>query len=229
MYQFSTILFDLDDTLFESSRSIKEILRSLLKKCNYAASEEDLNKYLKINSHYWKLLQRGEIDFTTLKTERFKVYLDTINITIHTESFSAEFLEMFKDAIELVDGAYDLCQKLYMKGCKLYIASNGEDLIQKERIVKAGLAPFFSGYFNSDVVGYLKPSVEFYNYIIDNIDEKDPRKILMVGDSYSTDIESAAMAGIYGCWFYRKEMVYTQKSPCITIKSLRELGNILLP
>ena len=237
--KFSTILFDLDETLFDSYESIKVILKELLNDYDYCASDEDLNKYIGINSVYWERFQNGEMDFNSLKIGRFRDYLCELNINIKAEAFSTRFMARFKDAISLIDGASLLCLKLHQAGYKLYVASNGEDSVQKRRINKAGLSSYFDGYFNSDVMGYCKPSVEYYNYIKERIHEKDPKRILMVGDSYSNDVEGAAKAGISGCWFYRKESLYnsvisTIKRPpgsnlsFITVRSLRELYSILI-
>ena len=228
MAAFTTVLFDLDDTLFESSKSIKDILISLLKECfQYNADDETLNKYVKINSYYWELLRNGHIDFQTLKTGRFKEYLKELGISADAESFSLIFMEKFIGAVDLVDGAFELCRNLHKNGYKIYTASNGEDTIQKERIDRAGLAPYFTGHFNSDVMGCLKPSIEYFNYIRNNIKEKDPKKILMVGDLYSIDIEGAINAGISGCWFCRNASELKSGLPCITVRSLKELNGIL--
>ena len=226
---FTTILFDLDETLFESSKSTKKILKSLLKKYAFDAGEDDLERYIVINSNYWGMLHAGKIDFNTLKIERFKTYLNELSVSFNAEVFAVEFLDMFKGALELIDGALPLCRQLHERGYKLYIASNGEDEIQKKRMEKAGLAPYFTGHFNSDAVGYCKPSIEYFNYIKEKIEEKDPKRILMVGDSLSTDIEGAMKAGFIGCWYCRKEAEYKNNLPCISIRSLGELRGILLP
>ena len=226
---YSTVLFDMDETLFSSSASIKTILKELLLENNYDASNSDLDKYPKINSIYWKKYQNGEIDFHSLKTGRFSDFLYELNVDADIEEFTLGYTEKYKEADSLIEDALFLCSGLHKNGYKLYLASNGEDFVQRKRINKAGMASFFSGYFNSDIIGFCKPSIEYFNFIKENIDEKDPKKILMVGDSYSTDVEGAIRADMSGCWFCRKESEYSPDLPCITVRSLKELYNILLP
>ena len=50
----------------------------------------------------------------------------------------------------------------------LYLVSNGAKKVQEGRMATADINHCFKGIFISEVVGYEKPSENFFNKVIDN-------------------------------------------------------------
>ncbi|MEH1942085.1 MAG: HAD family hydrolase [Nostoc sp.] len=64
-----------------------------------------------------------------------------------------------------------------------------------EVIENLGITDYFSGIYSSGKIGYEKPNIRFYDYVINdlNIEKKE---CIMIGDSYDADIAGALRAGI---------------------------------
>ncbi|WP_456295134.1 HAD family hydrolase [Vibrio sp. AK197] len=104
--------------------------------------------------------------------------------------------------VRLVEHAETVLSTL-SRNHQIYLATNARDssLTDIQRCFeRVGLAQYLSGYFCYDTLGVGKGSDQFFTRIIDHLDIP-PNQIVMVGDNYQTDVESAIKAGIYGIWF----------------------------
>ena len=122
--------------------------------------------------------------------------------------------------------AEELCKKLSEK-YELYIVTNGIGTVQQSRLAKSGLLPYFKDVFVSEKIGSQKPEKKFFDFVFENISEKDKSKVVIVGDSMSSDILGGINAGIDTCFFnpLGREEVY---SPTYAVKSFKELENIFI-
>ena len=57
------------------------------------------------------------------------------------------------------------------------------------------------GIFLSEQLGYEKPNIEFFNQVFDALGPVDRSKVLIVGDSLTSDIRGGNNAGIPTCWY----------------------------
>ena len=71
MKRYDTILFDMDDTLFDFRRSERESLRKTMLARGLEPTEERLNRYREISEELWRGFERGEISSDWLVVERF--------------------------------------------------------------------------------------------------------------------------------------------------------------
>jgi FMN phosphatase YigB (HAD superfamily) len=101
-------------------------------------------------------------------------------------------------------GAEETLRSLKDEGFVLYVASNGVLTIQEKRMDLAGLYPYFTGFFVSDVIGCNKPNPGFFEYILDRIGERDKSRILMTGDEVIADISGTLKIGLKACLFRKK-------------------------
>ena len=78
--------------------------------------------------------------------------------------------------------------------------------------------------FVSEEIGAQKPFPAFFEYVFENIDEKDKAKLLVVGDSYSSDIKGACGVGLDCVWLNRAKEENALSLPITKeIESLSEL------
>jgi len=106
------------------------------------------------------------------------------------------------DPVAAVEGARKTLAALHQEaGC--YLATNAQDSKESD-IIKAlervGLADHIDRVFCFENVGYRKPSLEFYNTILNAIGAT-PLNTVMVGDSLETDVAGAMAAGLSGIWY----------------------------
>jgi HAD superfamily hydrolase (TIGR01509 family) len=107
------------------------------------------------------------------------------------------------------------------KTSRLILATNGLSKVQNSRI--QNLRSYFEKCFISEEIGYIKPSREFFDYLLHEL-KANPKECLMIGDSITSDILGAHNVDIDTCWYNQNGKVnkYGIK-PTYEIKSLRDL------
>lgn len=226
MKKYTTILFDADETLLDFPAAEKASIQKVCEKFGIAYSEEVRSTFSTINIALWKKLEKGLVTRDIIKIRRFEEFAEHFMLNADPKEMAAYYVDMLSTFAFLLSGADKLCQKLSTE-YKLYMVTNGIATVQKSRLAKSGLLPFFSGVFISEEVGSQKPEKKFFDFVFENIPEKDKEKIIIVGDSMSSDILGGINAGIDTCFYNPdgKEETYT---PTYTAKSFDELEKIFL-
>ncbi len=106
----------------------------------------------------------------------------------------------------------------------LYSITNGVSATQKSRLSKSGLDKVMDGVFISEDIGTQKPFLKFFECVFESIGEKDKSKIIVVGDSYGSDIKGACNAGLDCVWFNREKEENVLSLP--VKKEIQELGEL---
>ena len=78
-------------------------------------------------------------------------------------------------------------------------------------------------------MGYQKPQKGYFDYVFSRIPEKDRARMLIIGDSLTSDIRGGNNAGIDTCWLNPKSAANTTTDAVCTyeIARLEELYGIL--
>lgn len=204
--KYTTLLFDADNTLLDFDTAEEKALTRVLSEIGMNVTEEVTKQYSRINLSYWQAFERGEVTKAELRTARFEDLFKKCGF--HTDlslGFIADtYLSYLGEGEYLLDGALELCEKLKNEGYKIYIITNGVAETQKKRLSKSGLDRFLDGLFVSEAVGSQKPQPAFFEYVFEHIEEKDREKLLVIGDSYGSDIKGAAGVGLDCIWLNPK-------------------------
>jgi 2-haloacid dehalogenase len=89
---------------------------------------------------------------------------------------------------------------------------------------------FFEDIFDSQSIGFQKPSKEFFDYVMSHIKDFNIKEALIIGDSLNTDIKGGLLSGIDTCWINRKSQKCSAEiQSTYTITSLVELYDICTP
>lgn len=227
--RYDYVLFDADDTLLDFKRSEKSAITDALKSFGLDFDENVLSEYSAINLSFWKLLELGKIEKSKLKHERFRVFCERFGYNVPYVQLADCYMEHLSTKSYLVDGAKEICEKL-SKSCKLYIITNGTESIQRPRFAASGLEKYFSGVFISDLIGFEKPDVRFFEYMEKTIGNIDKKRTLIVGDSLSSDMKGGAVFGVDSCFFnpYGKEYPEDLNIK-YTVSRLSQLEEIIFP
>lgn len=227
MAKYDIILFDADNTLFDFDKAEDMAITIALKANGIDANEEIKHKYVRINSALWKSFEKGEISKEHIMNTRFQQLFEELSIDGDGRKCNEDYLEALGEGSFLMLGALELCRKL-TKSHKLYIVTNGVSKTQHRRINNSLIKDYFEGVFVSEDVGYQKPQVEYFNHVFNKIGITDTSRVLIVGDSLSSDIKGGINAGIATCWFnplgHNKDEAL---SPTYTISSLSEVLEIV--
>ncbi|MBR7132741.1 MAG: YjjG family noncanonical pyrimidine nucleotidase [Clostridia bacterium] len=226
MIEYTTLFLDVDNTLLDFNKAEAHAVYRVLKEHNLPCDEEAIKLYSDINLSFWKRFERGEIERDMIFESRFRVFLEHYNATGDVSAISDRYCANLADEFFTVDGAKELLKYLKDKGYKLYATTNGFAKTQFNRIRGAGLEPFFDKIFISEDARHQKPDKEYFDFVISGIPEKNITKMLIIGDSQSSDILGGINSGIDTCWYnpHGSKAKYQSK---YTVTRLSQIKKIL--
>lgn len=199
--RFTTILWDADNTLLDFDYSMRNSLRQCFQTVGITDSKDMIYRYAEINDMYWKRLERGEITKAQLLVGRFQDLLKEFHLEhIDYLKFKEEFQENLGTIYSCLDDSLTICKSLQTK-YKQYVVTNGVAKTQHSKLGLSGFKDVMKGLFISDEIGFNKPDKRFFMYCLEHIEEKDKDKILIVGDSLTSDIKGGNSVGIKTCWY----------------------------
>lgn len=224
--EYTTLFLDLDNTLLDFSKSEEWAITKTLEEFGLPSDSETARLYSEINNSYWKRFEKGEIPKNAIFEGRFKTLLSVLKHEGNTKSISEFYCKCLSNTYFKVEGADEALTYLKNKGYKLYATTNGFAFTQKNRIKNSGLSKYFDAVFISEDLNAQKPEIEYFEACIRVIPEKDKSKILIVGDSQSSDILGGINVSIDTCWFKHNGETAKYHSK-YTIENLKELTEIL--
>lgn len=221
-------LFDADNTLLDFTRSEHDALCACLAARGLPTDEATVSSYSAINDGHWKRLELGLTTRDRLKTERFGDFFSSMGYEGDPVLMARDYEAALGKQTCILDGALELIQALYGK-CALYIVTNGSTAVQQSRFGECALAPYFDRSFISEQMGFAKPEKRFFDLVAAEIPGFDPREVLVIGDSLSSDIQGGINAGLDTCWFNPKGKPAPADMPITyTVSRLSEIKAIIL-
>lgn len=203
--RFTTILWDVDNTLLDFSYSQRYSLAECFRSIGREMKEEELAAYIRINDDYWRRLERGEVTKRQLLSGRFVLLFQKLGIQgVDVDAFRARYQEGLGRHFAFLDDSLTICRSLRGRVGQ-YVITNGVTSSQRTKLELSGLAAVMDGIFISEEIGAPKPQKPFFDYCLDRIAEKDKSRVLIVGDSLTSDIKGGIQAGIPVCWYRREE------------------------
>ena len=227
--KYDVILFDADETLFDFKKSEREAFKNSMIQFGFEYDENyHLKIYQEINTAIWKEFEEGLITQAKLKIERFKRLSDKLEVNFDANEFAKSYMENLADASFLFDGSSELLHDLH-KSFKLSIVTNGLTAVQDKRIRKSTVAKYFDTVVISEEILISKPNPEIFEYTLESIGYNDKNKVLMVGDSLTSDIKGGINFGIDTCWYNPKKVENkTSIKPTYEVSNFDELKELLL-
>ncbi len=223
MSRYQWLLFDADGTLFDYERSETVALTRAFSEIGSALDANSLAAYQRINSALWQALERGEVTPAIIKVRRFQQWFEAIGVTHSPEAFSARYLECLAECSELLADAAEVVQALQGK-YRMAILTNGLQKVQTGRLARSAIRPHIAEMIISEEIGFSKPARGFFDVAMARLGQPDRRELLMIGDSWSSDIKGAVDYGIDACWYNPKRQPRPGDYPLTReIGSLREL------
>ena len=197
---YTWLLFDADGTLFDYDRAEQSALKNTFSQLGYPYKQEYLAEYRKVNHHIWFEFERGEIDQITLRTRRFQLLFQAINIQADPHEFSPRYLENLADGTDLIDGAAETL-KLLSGTFNLAIITNGLKEVQRPRFRKSTINRYITETIISDEIGPAKPDPKIFDIAFTCMGHPAKDQVLIIGDSLTSDIQGGLNYGIDTCWF----------------------------
>lgn len=193
--KYSHVLFDADETLF--SFDAQAGLKHMFKSYSVDFTAADYSYFQAINKPLWLEYQNDKITAIHLQVTRFSEWSKKLNVP--AKKLNDDFLTAMAEICKPLPGAISLLNKL-KPHAKLGIITNGFTQLQARRLKQTGLADMFDWLVISEQVGIAKPNPGIFNHTFELMGNPPKKKILMVGDTPSSDILGGQNAGIDTCW-----------------------------
>lgn len=228
------LIFDLDDTLVNDRENHKEAFKYILKFLKIDYTEELFQQWLDFDTFYWKdyfktitvpaeYSKTGSDSAEYLRGLRFQLFFKT---ELDPFEMQKHFKEGLKIGIVPLDGAVEALKTL-SKDYNIYISTNGDSFVAKEKINRIGLSNYINGIFSADLTNppKSKSDLDYYQQLLTFIGNTKKEEYLMTGNSYHDDVIMPNKAGIKTCWLHDKK---EDNVICdYQISNLMELINIL--
>lgn len=224
---YEVIFFDVDNTLFDFSKSEQIAFTQTFYDYNIQNDLHMFEKtYQKVSDVLWEDLENGEITLKDLGPERFKRLFSEHDLKMDGTIFNEDYLSHLGKQYHLMEGAEEVIGALAHK--RLGIITNGFAEVQHSRISHSNLAGYFEEIIVSEEVNASKPQPQIFEYAFEKMNLKDRSKVLMVGDSLTSDIQGGINYQIDTCWFNpNQEENPTNIQPTYEINHLEELLDII--
>ncbi len=225
--RFTTLLLDMDNTIFDFDAAERDGVCEVLRLNGFTPSDELIDRYHKVNQSCWQAFERGDITRDQIFENRFPRFFESLGKEIDAPEVEKAYRAKLSAGAQLLPGAAEMCEWLSQR-YDLYIVTNGVAATQKSRLKAAGIEGYFKDVFISEEVGSQKPQKEFFDVCFPRIEEKDRDRMLIIGDSLTSDIQSGINTGIAACWVNPSGEPATEGyHPEYEIKSLADLREIL--
>lgn len=204
MKKYTTLYFDLDNTLLDFSAAENKAIRKLFTLHNLPVSDERISKYSAINLTWWERFEKGEIKKNEIYSGRFREYLAFYGLDGDPLKMADDYFDFLSEGYDLIEGADRALEYIKKQGYTVCITTNGMSRTQYRRIENCSVKQYFDYIFVSEDACHQKPETEYFDFVMANTPEKDKSKILVIGDSMSSDILGGINFDVDTCWLNPK-------------------------
>lgn len=242
--RWTTICFDLDNTLFSHEAAFEKAIRYCYKKLREAWQEKGLTvkqvdeeswfKVFKQNSDlYWEQFEQRIVDASTYRRLRYHDTMVNFGLPYSDEEadeFHSLYYEIVYQFSEPFAGLDSLMQRLTSEGVQIGIITNGTVDTQYKKITKLGLNKYIDErfIFISEKLGVSKPDKQIFIHALQVLGA-DEAKALFVGDSWEHDIVGAIEAGWDAIYLNSRgeNPTFQSVKPVATCRSLVEVQAVI--
>lgn len=202
---YSTLLIDLDHTLFDSDASETAALRQAMAVADIADPETHAADFRRINLELWARVERGEMTPQQVRIRRFERLVEETRLDADPFAMSDAYVVGLGASGELYDGAREVLESL-RRHASLALLTNGLSEVQRARIKRTAIGEYFDAIIISAEVGASKPAARIFDIAFGKLGSPGKDTALMVGDNLVSDIGGGANYGIATCWYNPRQL-----------------------
>ncbi|MBX7255854.1 MAG: HAD family hydrolase [Candidatus Hydrogenedentes bacterium] len=200
--QFQAVLFDLDETLLENTRSFQDMAYD-----TYFQFRTDLDPVSA--DDFWQVFWSKAVDMWYMMIDgvitgdeaRLYTFVNTLRALDADSGLAKPMLEdshaRIVNATRLFEDTIPVLTRLREAGLRLGIVTNGYATTQHGKIARHSLRPHVDFVVVSEEVGSHKPDPAIFGAAV-SLAQSAPARTLFVGDTFVNDIEGALGAGLRG-------------------------------
>lgn len=206
--RYKAIFIDIDDTLLDYIPCCREAfdaaMRNLTPSLEEREGERLFHLFFEISGRLFSEAKHGKYTIAEVMDLYPKEFIAAIGYPESAvDPFKHAFRAAWGETHTLVPEAKEMLDILRTKGYRLFAASNSFGHLQRRRLERAGILPYFEDTYISMDIGYDKPDIRFFQEALHRCGLQ-PNEVLMIGDSMTTDILGAQTAGIEALFFDRR-------------------------
>lgn len=226
--KYRALFLDMDGTFLDFAAAEKSAFFSAMAAAGAAVTEREYRIYSAVNEGLWKAFERGEIEKDSIREGRFGLTFEKIGFSGDGLAAEKDYERFLAEGHELIPCAREVLEFLAAR-YPLYVVTNGFAAVQRNRLRMADIERYMTDLFISEEIGYQKPKKEFFDRCFQKIGgDLAPSQVLLVGDSLTSDILGANLAGLDACWFNPEGKENgTGARPDYEIRSLTQLKGLL--
>ena len=239
MKKYKAVFLDWDDTIGDFHGAADFALAQMYEKYQldryFASLDEFVGLYEPHNLELWAKYGEDKVTKEYLSLDRFLFPLmhgslypngETAQVVRLAMTMSDDFLALTTAHFSLLPGAEEIVRYLAEK-YPLTIVTNGFVEVQYEKFDKSGLKDYFSHIVLSEEVGCQKPNPRIFEEAL-RLNGLSADEVVMVGDSWYSDIQGAINAGIDQIWIRKSQDPLPEgQSATYLVQSLSEVMEIL--
>ncbi len=232
MSKYKNLFFDLDDTLWAFSSNARTTFQEVYFEHGldrfFSSFDEYYTIYQQKNTELWIEYGAGRITKEELNRQRFLYPLAAMGHADDAlaKTYSDDFFRRIPLKSGLMPYAKEVLDYLSPR-YNLFILSNGFRELQTKKMQSAGIDSYFKRVILSEDLGLHKPAAQLFNFAL-SATQSEVRNTLMIGDSWSADIEGARGVGIDQAYYPPSEVAQALPfQPTYLLADLRELKCIL--
>ncbi len=238
MKQYKAIFIDWDDTIGDfigaASASLHEIYDMYHMTDYFESYDEFYHLYHSHNLQLWQLYGDDKVTKEFLWVDRFRwpilhgsksQVVPSAQIDELAYQIGEDFLRLTTAHFSLLPGAEELVRYLAQK-YPLVVLSNGFIEVQYDKINRSGLRDCFAHIVLSEEVGCQKPNPRIYETALQLCGMR-AEEVLMIGDSWYSDIRGAINAGIDQLWITNRNTIADNQTATYIVERLQEIYDIV--
>lgn len=198
--RYTTLLFDLDNTLFDAASCEPAAFQYALASGGVADPSRYWGVFSEINAALWDAVVRHEVTPNEVQARRFVDLVEAAGLEADPVLLADEYVVGMGEHGELYPGVREVIDRLGQEAA-LALVTNGLGEVVRARVNRLGLEPFFDAISISGEVGTSKPGTEIFELTFEALGRPGKETALMIGDSLASDIAGATNYGIAACWY----------------------------
>lgn len=205
MIPIKVIMFDLDGTLLDDTRSTLQYRKQFYEhhsdKIPYTF-QEYFNLWESRITSDLDAVSKKKISLHDVRRNRIRMLFNNPGLTDgEAELFVNEYISLYRSAWTVFDDAKPMLEVL-SRHYPLAVVTNGDNDLQREKIAGCGLSAFFVKVITSEDAGVSKPDPQIFAFAAECMGVL-PQECLFIGDSYAKDAVGALHAGMNPVWICR--------------------------
>lgn len=226
-----TVLFDLDDTLFDHRHARLAGLQAIrqaqpeLRRFPVARLDRSLERLL--TDIHLRLVLTGKVTHDEGRWLRMVRFLEEYQIRLPRQRIQALIdlrVATYERHLRAVPGAAALLRHLHESGRVIGVVTNNLRSEQEEKLRVTGLEEYVDHLVCSEQVGVTKPNPRIFRVALQRTGGT-PRTAVMVGDSWAVDVVGAIRLGIPSVWFHRDSRPRPRSPVARELRSFRPLAH----